>query len=285
MTQKTKSTVLLFFVIALGALFLLASSLSNLELQPGTAFPGGAGSESAVAEAGAAPQLGSYSIPLLRGLFALAFLILMIYVPTRMILLVDRKVIVRLVLVMIVILVVVAILPRVTLTPTGYSINEFTEINPPPVFNYPVMPLGQPPQTLIWLVLVGIGLGAGFLLFKLVERSPATDSLEAEMLQEAEEAVQALNAGSNLRNVIVRCYLQMALILQEKQSVQRSASMTVREFEDQLDALGFPGGAVHQLTHVFEKVRYGNQPAAPQDEAIALDSLNEIIRFCRQAGG
>jgi hypothetical protein len=81
--------------------------------------------------------------------------------------------------------------------------------------------------------------------------------------------------------VILRCYFQMTHSLQEEQGIERDYTMTVQEFERWLGNLGFPTIPLRQLTSLFEKVRYGKQQTNYTDEQIAIDSLNEIIQFCR----
>ena len=100
-------------------------------------------------------------------------------------------------------------------------------------------------------------------------------------MKEAEQAVNALEAGADLRNVILRCYFQMTRSLQEEQGIEREYPTTVQEFERRLENLGFPSIPLRQLTSLFEKVRYGKQQTNHNDEQIAMDSLNEIIQFCR----
>jgi hypothetical protein len=114
-----------------------------------------------------------------------------------------------------------------------------------------------------------------------VKRWQSSKTIEDELLQEAEEAVNALKAGADLRNVILRCYFQMTHLLQEEQGIERDHTMTVQEFERWLENLGFPSIPLIQLTSLFEKVRYGKQEMSDHDERIAIDSLNEIIQFYR----
>ena len=101
-------------------------------------------------------------------------------------------------------------------------------------------------------------------------------------MQEAENAVNALKAGENFKNVIIHCYLQMTRALQEEQGIERSNNMTVREFENWLDIKGVPRVPVRQLTYLFEKVRYGKQQMSENDEKMGIESLNEIIKYCRR---
>ncbi len=281
MTQKTKQIGFLFLAGALVSIILLATGLSNLQLKSGTPFPGGVNSDSEVLPVAPLSPIQIYSFPLLRGIFALICLILIIDVTARLIVLVNIKRILQLALALVILLIIVYMMPRVTPDQTAYIPNGSSEITTPPSFDYPVTPLGRPPQILVQFVIIGIVLGIGLLASMAVKRWQSSKKVEDELLQEAEEAVNALKAGKDLRNVILRCYLQMTRSLQEEQGIERDHTMTAQEFEGWLGNLGFPTIPLRQLTSLFEKVRYGKQEMSHNDEQIALDSLNEIIQFCR----
>jgi hypothetical protein len=123
--------------------------------------------------------------------------------------------------------------------------------------------------------------GVGFLALKLWKQGQSPIRFEDQLSQEAESAVQAIKVGEGLRSAILRCYLQMARALQEEQNIERGENMTVHEFEEWLAQKGFPTVPVHQLTYLFEKVRYGQEEIDKEDETTAVESLNEIIKFCR----
>ena len=127
-----------------------------------------------------------------------------------------------------------------------------------------------------------IFLGIAALVIALIKKRPVPTSVEDQLLQEAEDAFNAIQANGNLRSVVLRCYFQMTQVLQAEQDVTRDASMTVQEFERLLIAKGFPATAVEQLTVLFEKARYGGQSMDSTDEDAARASLDAIIRFCRR---
>jgi hypothetical protein len=180
-----------------------------------------------------------------------------------------------------ILLAIVYLIPATTPGQSAVFPNEPLDRATPPSYTDPAAPLGQPPQILVWLVIIGIVLGLCLPAIKLVKERLWQTRVEDEILQEAEHAISALKAGTDFRNVIMRCYMQMTRSLQEEQGIERNYSMTVREFEDWLEYLGFPTVPVHQLTTLFEKVRYGEQNISDDDEKSAIESLNEIIEFCR----
>lgn len=281
MTNHSKYLSLLFLIGTLVAFILLTASLSNLELQPGTPFPGGIDSGNDVQSVSPLPPTQIYFIPLLRGIFALIFIVFLIDIAARLVVLVNIKRILQLAFALVILLLIVYMLPRITPVPPAYFPNGSSAITTPPTFDYPVTPLGGPPRILIQLVIIGIASGIGLLAFKVVKRWRSSKRIEDELLQEAEQAVNALQAGADLRNVILQCYFQMTRSLQEEQGLERDYTMTVQEFERWLGNLGVPSIPLRQLTSLFEKVRYGKQETNHTDEQIAIDSLNEIIQFCR----
>lgn len=281
MPQNTKRITLLFLVGTLVSLIMLSGSLSNLQLHAGAPFPG-AGDFGSETRFFTTPSLGNAnSLTLLNGIFALIFLFLIIYVTARFIALVNIKRLIRFLVVMAAMLALIILISHITPTPRTHPPGE-TSINPiSPRFEYPVSPLGQPPGELILLVLIAFIVVVGLLVFKVLGIWFKQTGMTKQILHEAESAVNEIKSGENLRNVIIRCYLQMTHALHEERKIERHYSMTVREFEDWLEEKGYPIVPVHQLTRLFEKARYGTQLTMKEDEKTAVESLNEIIRFCR----
>jgi hypothetical protein len=260
----------------------LAASLSNLQLQPGTPFPGSRNSEDVTQSVPSLPPIQAYSFPILQGILALISIILMLYVSARLIAFtfVNIKKVLPFVLAIIVLLIIVYLLPGATPNPALNFTGEYSEVPTPSSIDLPVAPLGAPPQLLIQFVIIGIVLGCGLLAIMVMKRWLAPKEIEDELLRDAEEAVKALQDGMDFENVIVRCYLQMTRSIQKERGLERNYSMTVQEFERWLVGFGFPTVPLQQLTSLFEKVRYGKQQINSLDEQIAVQSLNEIIKFC-----
>ena len=282
MPYSIKRTVLISLAVTLLSLVLLSSSLSNLQLEAGTPFPGGGDSNNTAQPITNSPPMSAYFNPFLRGIFSLIFIILLIYVPVRLISLIKLKQIFGLILTIIVLVTLVIILPRTMPGKPTVLQDESSNIIIPPLFYYPTSPLGKPPEELIWFVLYVFFLGASFLIIKVVKQQMGSAQVEEQLLQEAQNAVNALKAGENLKNVIIRCYLQMTHVLQKEQGMERSNNMTVREFENWLESKGVPCVPVRHLTHLFEKVRYGKLQLSENDEKTGVESLNEIIKYCRR---
>ena len=159
MTQRKKYIGLLLLAGVFVALILLAASLSNLQFYSGITFAGDLSSDSNPRPAVDAPVYGGGSGAILQGIIALVFIIIMIYVPVRIIMSVELKIILRTVLVMGLLLSVVYLIYRVVLLLSVYDLNGASEITTLPTFSYPAASLGQPPEAIIWIVIVAIILG------------------------------------------------------------------------------------------------------------------------------
>jgi hypothetical protein len=74
----------------------------------------------------------------------------------------------------------------------------------------------------------------------------------------------------------------MSLALEQEQGIERKDFMTTREFEHLLETAGVPHDPIHQLTRLFEAVRYGNWQPNPVDEQKAIHCLQAIMLYCRE---
>ncbi len=280
MEQNAKTISLLALSTVLIAIILLGGSLSYLKLDQGAPIPAPSTQFNPSRPIWDPPDPPT-SIPVIRGFLALVFLILFMYVSFRFLMLVNKKLILRVAAAAALVLFLLAILPR---TPQDYSgggtldehggVSQFSS-------SYEFTPLGQPPQFLQWLVAGGAALGLALLAYRVLRLETRPLMVEDDIRKEAELAVQALKAGQKLENVILRCYHEMSMSLQESQGIERERSMTVGEFEALLKTRGFPADPVQRLSSLFEIARYGNRPMHESDEDQAIESLDAIVDFCR----
>jgi hypothetical protein len=144
--------------------------------------------------------------------------------------------------------------------------------------------VASPPTWLIWAVtlplaaLVATGLVA--LAWYLWRRAHPPASPLERLGQEARQAVDALQAGADLKDTVMRCYFEMSRVLGEQMGLVREQAMTPREFESSLAQAGLPDEQVQRLTRLFEDVRYGAKPPGRSQEAQALDCLTAVVRAC-----
>jgi hypothetical protein len=148
----------------------------------------------------------------------------------------------------------------------------------------------QPPGWLLWAALAASSLVAaagvtGVVLFVLRHRP---GSARQRMAAQSQAAIDSILSGADIRNVVVRCYREMTLIVSDELGIQRQTAITPSEFALILERWGLPSRPVRDLTEVFEEIRYGNAAAAAgmppgaaaERERRALDSLALIARFC-----
>lgn len=282
MTLDSKQRRVIALVATLIATLLLAASLSNLDLLPGKPFPGASLAEDARFSQATAALLKVYAFPFLQGILALVFALLLIYTLTRLLQWLDLKRIARWGLGLVVLLGAMLAIPRTPIGQVAHQPGGFTPMETAPAEVYNVTPLGTPPPGIVWLAGVILLGSLGLVVVRALKRQGGPPQNGDPFLEGAEAAAQALQAGLDLHNVILRCYAHMSQAIQEERGMAREGTLTAREFERALADQGFPAGPVHQLTALFERVRYGTHLSDSRDEALALDSLEEIIRYCRQ---
>lgn len=145
-------------------------------------------------------------------------------------------------------------------------------------------PIPGPSETAIVIISVILSLITvsiiGGVIWLIWRRSKLDSSPNQQIARQAQSALDALQAGGDLKNTIIRCYYQMSAVINQQRGIQRSQTMTPHEFEQYLSSNGLPGEPVHQLTHLFEEVRYGDLLAGATEEQVALNSLSAIIEAC-----
>lgn len=145
-----------------------------------------------------------------------------------------------------------------------------------------------PPNEIMWAASILVALAiVGFVslvLWMIWRVRRQKDTTLEKIATEVQAALDDLQAGGDFRNIVIRCYSEMVQALRERRGVYRSAHLTPREFEDTLQSLGFPMDPIHQLTQLFENVRYGHKPVTQREELIAVDSLTAILEACRSKG-
>jgi hypothetical protein len=98
----------------------------------------------------------------------------------------------------------------------------------------------------------------------------------------ARQALASIETGSDLSEVIQRCYLQMVQTLRETMGINRLKDMTPHEFEVVLEKRGLPREPVSQLTQLFEQVRYGHERPGPAEQRKAINCLTSIVSACER---
>lgn len=143
----------------------------------------------------------------------------------------------------------------------------------------------SPPEVMVWIAGVVVALvivALGVLIFIIYWYSRKRNNEFVDRIAtEMQSALDELQAGGDLRNVVIRCYSEMIQALKEQRGIQKNSSLTPREFEDALKKNGLPLAPVHELTRLFELVRYGHKPISKREELMAIDNLTLIVEACR----
>jgi hypothetical protein len=139
----------------------------------------------------------------------------------------------------------------------------------------------NPPQWILFTITFLIVALILFLIWKMWPRKlpeiVKTSPLDL-LTDEAQNALDDLRAGADLRDTVLRCYAEMNRILRESRGVLRSEAMTPREFELQLSHVGFGDEHIVRLTRLFERIRYGQESSSARDAAEAEACLEALVQ-------
>jgi len=286
MDQRKRLWFALLSVVAVAAVVILSSGLSTLELEEGQPLPRMPSEEDELDLPAPATRTVSllFQVLLMVAAALLPFSIIYYLVSPE-----ARKRALRDILVMLSILLPLYFLSR-TQSETLETLDEAPLTPAPPQELPPIADVSftaDPSQGVIWLANVALALllaallvGLAWTLWRRKRRAPTPLD---KLAQEAQHAVEAIEAGADLRDTVTRCYFEMMQVLKEERGIRRQRAMTPREFEAQLEGLGIPITQVRRLTRLFEEVRYGDKQLGQQDERQAVISLTSIVHFCRSA--
>lgn len=159
-------------------------------------------------------------------------------------------------------------------TDTGVS-----EIIPPSVFTPP-----QETPLLSYLISVLVVLAVLFLVWKLYqiwrELNPSGAGSLKAIAKVARASLRDISDGRESTDVILNCYFRMSDAVADRKRIRRDLAMTPAEFARRLEQSGLPGDAVRRLTRLFESVRYGNRRAGPKETNEAVACLTVILQYC-----
>jgi hypothetical protein len=132
---------------------------------------------------------------------------------------------------------------------------------------------------LIGIVLAAAAVFAWWLFFYKLRPQP---HVLAKVASEAEETLESILSGKDLRETILLCYRKMTEVVVKNRGIPREASVTPHEFEQTLIEKGLPAASVRDLTHLFEDVRYGDLRADEESRRRATLALRTVIAACRK---
>jgi hypothetical protein len=278
--------------LAVGGLFLVAVALTGQVLQPGRPLPLGDMSAVMVGSSGGGPG-GAWVLAVIRAIFLVVLILLPLYLLYGIFTRQGRRQLLKDIVLAAVVFAGFSLFTRCAADIEGER-DPAAGAAPPPVpeelIELGVLPPFDP-QAQDWVVavaaiaLAGLVVLAAYLFLRRLRGAgaPAGQAPLDELAREAQGALDALQAGADLRDTVIRCYLDMSRVLQQEKGIRRQAAMTPREFEDVLAGKGLPADPVRELTRLFERSRYGNQRPSPADEQQAVASLQAIVAACSGA--
>ncbi len=281
MTGNDKRKALIFLGLVMIITVMIAASLPQLELQPGLPPPKLELNQVAMASIEEEPLTTISIDKFFKILLAIVLTVFMLYVISRPLDSAHWKNLRFSIRILAVItLIAGSFLCLIWLLP-GSQDSVPMELPVPDAAPLATSPLGLTPPLLLWLVGIGLlvsGILLGIRVFgSTSRRAKAINTVGLE----AQKAWQALGVGLDLKEVIVQCYRRMSLALEKEQGLERENSMTTGEFEKLLAAAGIPHEPIHQLTQLFEAVRYGNWQPNPADNQKAIRCLEAIMLYSR----
>jgi len=285
MKSRQKLIILTLAACALAGLFILASGIASLDIKGGPLYV-----LPEAEQATRAPVTG----PAIQGTsnyLAILTLVILIVLPISLIYLMispaaRRRFIIQLVQVSIIVLFVYflyknfgKLFPKLNLVlsgnlreglaSSGFELRILESFNP----KYPA-----------WLTeLLSFALAAAFVFFlywlwRRFRRSEDRRLTPAQKLvRSAQSALRQIDAGQNLRDVVLRCYHEMTRAVAEKHHLIRPEHVTPHEFVNSLERIGLPAEQVQRLTSLFEMVRYGHKVPGVPERAEAVACLNAVV--------
>jgi hypothetical protein len=285
MTGSTKRRTLLLLGLAILLTMLIAANLPQLEFQPGMPLPRLEEGQLVAVPVAAAPFVSISASTFILVLIALFLTGTALVVVVQLLRGADWKLILSVLRHMLIVSLFIGCLVSMIMLLPGSVIDTPAQIQIPTPTPQPLItsPLGSAPPLLLWLV--GVGLLGITVLAAVWMFTPSRQAHPLELLGlEAERARQALVDGQGLKDVIVHCYRQMSLAMKQEKGIEREDYMTTGEFETVMESAGIPHEPVHQLTRLFEAVRYGHWQPGAEDEQHAIKSLEAIMVHTRNAG-
>ena len=287
MLEKRKRIILAIFLTVLFSMLVVSASLPGLQLQPGTPFPGASDQSN-----NTIPSIftnlikpGRFANTIVSGILGLSVLVFFFYFLANFLLRTDIRRFLRNMVLLVLLIALVVFFPKISIS---QPVPESGNIAPPTLASqntYPVSPIGEPPETFVWTVLVILIVAALAVFLWILFRRRTNASRQDKILQQAQAAVESLQMGEDFKSVILRCYLQMTRVLKEEHGIERDTNLTAREFMELLQKRGISPSPIHDMTLLFESARYSPLQPGEREEQRGLDCLNEIIQDCRRNAG
>ncbi len=126
------------------------------------------------------------------------------------------------------------------------------------------------------ILFVLVSLLLAYIFIKKYMHSSPTETEEEDISSTAERAIKELHKGEDVKDVIIRNYQKMCVIL-EKEGVQQKESYTPRELERRaVEQLSLKETTIDEMTRLFEKAKYSDHPLGKIDRKNAIKNFKRI---------
>lgn len=288
MPKRIKERALLILALVLVVLAFLAAGLPNLVFHPGQPFSL-ADSSLLFGAQGEGIGGGDALLMALRGLMALVILLLPFYILMHLFSREGRQRLLADLFILGALLLASSLASKLSrntarsLPAAPAPIGPLPDLSshlPPTVFT------ANPSQGVVTAAAIGMALllsGIGIAVYWYYMKKKQSTGVHPiqRLANEAQNALDEIYAGGNLKNIILRCYAQMNAAVQQSYGIQRGAALTPREFEQILVEKGLPHAPVQNLTLLFEEARYSSKEAGEREERKAISSLAAIVSACQ----
>jgi len=115
-----------------------------------------------------------------------------------------------------------------------------------------------------------------FLYFRHKKLSEQTIEAEEDISSTADKAITELHEGRDVRDIIIRNYQKMLIIL-EKEGVKQEISFTPRELEKvAINKLKLTEATIDEMTKLFEEAKYSDHPLGEKERNRAIANFKRI---------
>lgn len=278
-------------VLSFLVLFILAAGLKGVELLPGRQFD----IQEAANTSGwsTMPPAGGWWVHFLRGL---TILVVILAVLSLIYMLIDKNRRKRLVADLVAFGLILLVLYGLQQYLSSRPLERQEQEPPPPLPSgqmTTVVPSGEKVEFTApasnsytaWVVgaIAALLIASAGIAWAAWRRNQPKELVEmSQIADQAEETLEELLAGADFQTSIRRMYRKMTDVIEKSEGIFRDPSATPHEFERTLQTKGLPPSATHELTAIFEEVRYGEAGEDGQKRDRAIRALQRIILYCRK---
>lgn len=291
--NRQKLLTIAFLAAAAILVFILAGGISQLELQPGE--PTNLAEQEQVENSLNVPSVwGESLVELTRTLLLCAVILMPITLIYMLFTKRGRKDLIAALSNALLIFLLLSFLRQ--LVPEEVNIITPTPLAPQELDSLPTISvmedgeadkfIANPSEWSFWLISFVLAIFFAFIVIVIYlrlirRRSERLDVLEL-LAEEAQDAIDQIHSGGDLRAIILNCYREMLQVIETTRGIVRDQAVTPDEFKLILEKKGLPPGPLQRLTQLFEDVRYGCHHPTQQEEQLAIMCLQELITVCEQ---